>query len=271
MKRFFYILFFCLIGNISFSQCPHNPTITSIPVMCPNSIDTLWTQAFDSYQWYMNGNPIGNATNQYFVVNSNIHAGSMFSVSATQNGCAEMSPQFLVDSWLFLPVTVMTVDNPPYCNGDTVLLVLNPPYELSIQWTNNGSPISGANDDSLYITNNGVYNVTAAPSICPNYIQSCVNIPISFINCSTSQVEIANSEEKINVFPNPVTDHIKFYLPDMSNYKVEIYDHHWKLHTEGEISIKSNEINISNLAQGVYYVIMKNNFLKRKHFRIVKI
>ena len=148
----------------------------------------------------MNGNPIGNATNQYFVVNSNIHSGSSFYVAATWNGCTENSPQIFVDSWLFLPVTVMTVGNLPSCNGDSVLLVLNPPYELSIQWTNNGFPIFGANDDSLYVTGNGIYNVTAAPSVCPNYIQSCVNIPISFINCSTSEEEIIKSEEQINIY-----------------------------------------------------------------------
>jgi Secretion system C-terminal sorting domain len=239
--------------------------------MCPTSIDTLWTQAFDSYQWYMNGNPIGNATNQYFVVNSNIHSGSSFYVAATWNGCTENSPQIFVDSWLFLPVTVMTVGNLPCCNGDSVLLVLNPPYELSIQWTNNGSPIFGANDDSLYVNNNGVYNVTAAPSICPNYIQSCVNIPISFINCSTSEEEIIKSEEQINIYPNPVTDFIKFNLHNTSNYTVEIYDQHWKLHAESEVSNISNEINISKLPQGVYYVVMKNTFLQPKHFRMLKI
>ncbi|MFN6039550.1 MAG: T9SS type A sorting domain-containing protein [Bacteroidota bacterium] len=265
------VLFSILCHTIkTFGQCAHNPTINPIAVMCPSTYDTLWTQTYDSYQWYMNGNPVGNSTNQYFVVNSNIHSGSSFYVAATLNGCTQNSPQFFVDSWLFLPVTVMTIGNLPSCIGDSVLLVLNPPYELSIQWTDNGSPIFGANDDSLYVTNNGVYNVTAAPTICPNYVQSCVNIPISFINCSTSQEEITSSVDKMNIFPNPFTNQINFDLPGKDNFNFELYDQFGKLHFRGIIPSDSKEVDVSELPTGIYFVVVKSPNSNPKYFKLVK-
>jgi hypothetical protein len=60
--------------------------------------------------------------------------------------------------------------NAHHCEGDTVLLILGMPYELNIQWTNNGIPIPGATDDTLVVTTTGNYHVSGAPAICPNYV-----------------------------------------------------------------------------------------------------
>ena len=258
MKKSLFLFFILCHAIKTFAQCAHTPTINSIPVMCPSTYDTLWTQTYDTYQWYMNGNPIGNATNQYFVVNSNIHSGSSFYVAATLNGCTENSPQFFVDSWLFLPVTVMTIGNLPGCIGDSVLLVLNPPYESSIQWTDNGSPIFGANDDSLYVTNNGVYNVTAAPSICPNYIQSCVDIPITFINCSTSEDENSNSDVVLQVFPNPFAD-ILYIKSNRLGRTYSVCNVFGQLVLSGVILSNLTKISTEDLPNGVYGVFLENH------------
>src|SRR5687768_10000242 len=109
MKRNIYTtLLFSLIFVSVKGQCPFDPLVTpSNLILCPNESDTLWTQVYDSYQWYKDGNPIPGATNQYYVVNQFADAGSYFSVSATDSSCTEMSPQVLVDGWAFLPPFVM--------------------------------------------------------------------------------------------------------------------------------------------------------------------
>ncbi len=193
-------IFACLwlpcFSGIAPAQCPHDPTISpSGVILCPNSQDTLWTQVYDTYQWYKDGNLIPGAVNPYYVVDYFLDGGSYFSVEATLNGCAELSLPVLVDGWAFLPVTVQTIGyKDTLCLGDTLWLVLNLPYDTLIQWTNNGVPIPGANGDTLVVTMSGSYSVSAAPSLCPGYIQPLgLNLGYNFINCMTGIVEGAAS------------------------------------------------------------------------------
>ena len=167
-------------GPVS-AQCPFDPTV--IPdnlILCPNSQDTLSTQVYDNYQWYKAGAAIPGATGPTHNVDAYNDAAYMFSVEATLGGCTEMSPEVLVDGWVFLPPTVMTAgaeylylsqNGPVYCGLDTVLLVMMQPYDTNIQWTNGGNPIPGATDDTLLVTAQGQYSASGAPSICPAFIQ----------------------------------------------------------------------------------------------------
>ena len=166
----------------SFIQiCPHDPTISPDNlVLCPNSSDTLFTQIGDAYQWYKDGNLIQGATDRFLVVNSFMDSGSSFSVATTLNSCTELSPSVLVDGWLFLPLTVITYgfDNPPLCEGDTLILQVNQPYTDNITWFLNGNAIAGQTNDSLFVTQSGTYSVTGFTSLCPNY--SDVSLPLDY-------------------------------------------------------------------------------------------
>jgi hypothetical protein len=166
----------------SFIQtCPHDPTISPDNlVLCPNSSDTLFTQIGDAYQWYKDGNLIPGASNRFLVVNSFMDSGSSFSVSTTLNSCTELSPSVLVDGWLFLPMTVITygLDNPPLCEGDTLILQVNQPYTENITWFLNGNAIAGQTNDSLLVMQSGTYSVTGFTSLCPNY--SDVSLPLEY-------------------------------------------------------------------------------------------
>ena len=157
----------------SFIQiCPHDPTISPDNlVLCPNSSDTLFTQIGDAYQWYKDGILIQGATDRFLIVNSFMDSGSSFSVSTTLNSCTELSPNVLVDGWLFLPLTVITYgfDNPPLCEGDTLILQVNQPYTENITWFLDGNAIAGQTNDSLVVTQSGTYSVTGFTSLCPNY------------------------------------------------------------------------------------------------------
>ncbi len=166
----------------SFIQtCPHDPTISPDNlVLCPNSSDTLFTQIGDAYQWYKDGNLIQGASDRFLVVNSFMDSGSSFSVATTLNSCTEVSPSVLVDGWLFLPMTVITygLDNPPLCEGDTLILQVNQPYTENITWFLNGNAIAGQTNDSLIVTQSGTYSVTGFTSLCPTY--SDVSLPLEY-------------------------------------------------------------------------------------------
>jgi hypothetical protein len=161
--------------------CPHDPTISPDNlVLCPNSSDTLFTQIGDAYQWYKDGNLIQGASDRFLVVNSFMDSGSSFSVETTLNSCTELSPSVLVDGWFFLPMTVSTygLDNPPLCEGDTLILQVNQPYSENITWFLNGNAIAGQTNDSLVVTQSGTYSVTGFTSLCPTY--SDVSLPLDY-------------------------------------------------------------------------------------------
>jgi peptidoglycan hydrolase-like protein with peptidoglycan-binding domain len=165
------------------AQCIITPVITpSSPILCPNSSDTLRTvQTYQTYQWYKNNVAIAGATNPSLPVDYFNDAGNNFSVFVTLDTCSGMSAQALVDGWVFLLPTVQSSGNTNLCVGDTEYLVLMPPYEVNIQWTNNGNPIPGANYDTLIVTQTGNYSVSGAPALCPLFQQQLgVTISLTF-------------------------------------------------------------------------------------------
>lgn len=183
-RKFTFLVLLCCCAFMPqglHAQCSFTPTVTpNNLVLCPNSQDTLWTQAYDSYQWLKDGAPITGATGQYHIVSASVDGGSMFSAIATQGGCTDTSVEVLVDGWAFLPPFVITegnfgIDpntsgNALFCAGDSILLILGSPYTESIQWFNNGVPIPGATDDTFVVTQGGAYTVQGAPATCPSYI-----------------------------------------------------------------------------------------------------
>jgi hypothetical protein len=206
MKKVFFLagLALALCGNAAFAQCQHTPTVTpNNMIMCPNSTDTLWTQVYDAYQWYKNGNPVSGANSQYLVVDSYYDAGNYFSVGATLNNCTEISAQVLVDGWAFLPPYVMTegsytIDNNGVvraCPGDTVYLILGSPYTVNIQWESNHVNVPGGNDDTLMLTSgSGVYTVYGSPAVCPNYVaQLGVTIEVIFSQTPVPSIAVNGS------------------------------------------------------------------------------
>lgn len=193
-----------LLSFAATAQCAFDPTIAPTGlILCPNESDTLWTQPYDSYQWYRGNTPIPGATNQYLVVDYMNDAGYNFRVEATFNSCTEVSPPVLVDGWAFLPPTVMHAGDPGIidqwgmhynCPGDTVLLILLQPYTQSIQWTDNGVPIPGATDDTLVVTQPGHYCVSGAPAICPAFQQQLgVTISLYFFPVVTPVISTQGS------------------------------------------------------------------------------
>lgn len=190
------LLFLGLAGGEAAAQCSFTPTVTpGNVVLCPNETDTLWTQAYDSYQWYQDGAVIPGATLQYLVINQATAAGSYFKVSATQSACTEMSDSVLVDGWAYLPpfvahggtYTINPNDGSSLlCPGvDTMILTFS--YPANIQWFKNGVAIPGATTNQLKVTEPGTYIVQGAPAVCPNNIAMLgVDIDVSYITAHIS-------------------------------------------------------------------------------------
>lgn len=193
MKRIYVVwtmLMLVLMAERLQAQCSFTPTVTpNNMVLCSSDSDTLWTQVYDSYQWYRDGTAIPGATQQYLVVNGSM-AGSYFKVNATLAACTKMSDSVMVDGWMYLPPFVAHSGNfqidpndgtSLLCEGrDTMILDFS--YPVSVQWYKDGAAIPGANSPTLRVTEPGGYVVSGAPGICPNEIAFLgVTIDVAYI------------------------------------------------------------------------------------------
>jgi hypothetical protein len=198
------LLLLCLIAVEAQAQCTFTPTITPDPaVICPGSFLSLETQAYDSYQWFENGQPITDQTSQVVQVD-NASVGNSFTVECTMDGCTEMSAPVVLDGWVFLPPSVILAGQEPvgtfegtsfFCWADTALLILGLPYDTNIQWTNNGTPIPGGTNDTLVVTTDGNYSVSGAPAQCPGYVQDLVSgLGMSFYNPGVPPITLVGNQ-----------------------------------------------------------------------------
>ena len=247
-------------------QCPHDPTITpNNLIMCPNGVDTLWTQEYDAYEWHKDGNPISGANEQFLVVDFFNYVGSSISVNATDSGCAEFSPAVLVDGWAFLLPFVITTGDYTFngaayevCLGDTIFFELGLPYNTNIEWTANGVPINGETDQVLALTSDvttGVvnYNVCGSPSECPEYVDCLgVTLSVQFVDCDVTSVEEVASE--LNIYPNPMNQ--VFYVEcgvEMIGKGYTLIDQLGKIVQSGNLTSTRNVIVLDEWPSGLYH------------------
>jgi PKD repeat protein len=244
--------------------CPHNPTIIPDSIIdCPDSDDTLWTQVFDSYQWYdENGTAVPSGVNQFF-----IPSGSrQYTVSTTKNNCAELSPPANVEI-VSTGMTIYYVDSlststrlDTICQGDTVLLMLrsNKPggNDFYFQWYSNGTLINSAMDDTLIVTTDGNYSVKVFNSnYCTGYaFFESTPLTLNFINCNININENLDSP-LFQFFPNPATTRIKIKLSKRNTgCKYFIHDLTGKIVQDGILEKELNDVSLNSLNNGTYFL-----------------
>jgi len=174
-----------MIGLQPASAQPNPTIINGNVILCPAEHETLMTQVYDTYQWYKDGAIIPGATLQTHVVSYYNDVGSSFSVFVTQGAQSAMSPSILVDGYAFLPLVVSSYGQGYWFTGiwemceyhDLYFEVMSP-YNTNIQWYRNGIPIFGAINAVYKVQETGVYTVSGAPQICPNYIQYSVDLEV---------------------------------------------------------------------------------------------
>lgn len=291
MKQILLTLICILSVNLaSYAQCDHDPTITPDTVMLcgfPHDTLTLWTQSYDSYQWYKDGILIPGATNQHLSVNS-ADLWSNISVQTTDAGCSEMSPSVFIDANASIPIhTMIPSDNVHsvtaegvvrFCVGDTARISVGLPWTENIQWTVNGDtipPSEGGNSQTIEVTSpipTGVleYDVCAGNTWCP-YNRQCMGSGmaprIQFIACPLSVNESLESNLSYRIFPNPANSFVTIQInPDHLGASYKISNQLGTVILSGELNLEHTKINVQDLSTGIYFVEIGNN----NTFKLIK-
>lgn len=242
------------------SLCPFTPTITPANmILCPGTTDTLWTQPYSAYQWYkQDGTIVPGANRQYLVtVGSN-----EYYVTATQNGCTEMSQPIFVGSHNNMATWSMVEDGPltgedTACMGDSIIVSLRfnkPPYphDSLISWTFNGQPIPGHRNDSLVVKTSGIYRSILRYPHCTG-LDKFVETRYTFLNCGTGIATIGSNPQPLSVYPNPGTGLFTVQCRQPAIVRVaDILGN-----TIMTMKITGNDkqvIDISNRAAGIYFL-----------------
>jgi hypothetical protein len=236
--------------------CSHTPTVyTMHPWLCNE--DTLWTDAADSYQWFLYGVPIPE-TNQYLPDYSR-YGISGFSVSAELNGCTELS-QLFTETAEWSGYYFDLIGDP--CLGDTVAFAVLHINGLSgsenIRWYINDTLMTSMNDeDTLLITVQGKYDckVINPTSSCP---LDTTSYSIEY-DCGLISVDEIKNNLSWTIFPNPVTESIFVEFAGQPVHEtIQIYNATGYLLMSIPTSTQKMKINIAGFPQGLFYLRMKS-------------
>ena len=149
---------------VTVNPIPATPTITpgGPTTFCAGGSVTLTSSNVTGNQWYLNGNPIGGATNQTY----NATASGNYTVIDTSLGCSSAASAATTVTVNPLPATPTITPGGPttFCAGGSVTLTSS--NATGNQWFSNGNPIGGATNNTYIATASGNYTVADTVSGC---------------------------------------------------------------------------------------------------------
>lgn len=272
MKR---TLFAFALLAITMTARAQQPVIEGDTKLCPDSNGTATItngETYDSYQWFFRYwpsqgefTPISGATSASFTYDWFTYGITEIKVQVTKEGQSYDSNLLLIDTWDWsgLSVTHTPSENVVFdpdlggyllCPGDTIGNEINQPFTIA-QWYKDGEPIAGATDTSYVITTPGVYQVMAAPYMCPNNIGPSLLIHVlANPDCDIAGINDPQGESGIILYPNPATDILKMVIPVGLSGNYIILDLTGKTLLSGMLDADTTAVDISGLSSGSYLV-----------------
>lgn len=176
------------------------------------------TGNYDSYSWHTMGYTgdggyyLGDATPGETESSTTVIATGADWVTAQVDsaGCVGVSNPVLIDTWVFQNPAIASYNNGEICSpGDSALIHIGfqGNYEY-IEWFNNGVLVPDQNDDSLWVTEPGMYTVTVYREECPQFgLSSGVGPTISFL-----EPYIVEDDDLIYAMPHEGFYEFQWYL-----------------------------------------------------------
>jgi len=150
----------CLVSNsvpVAITPTPATPTITpgGPTTFCQGGSVNLSSSSATGNQWYLNGNPIGGASNQVY----NVTASGGYTVVVSDNGCPSAASAITTVTVNPLPATPTITPGGPttFCQGGSVNLSSS--SATGNQWYLNGNSIGGETSQVYSANASGNYTV----------------------------------------------------------------------------------------------------------------
>ncbi len=138
-----------------------------------DSGDYEWyTSAYGGNPYYEVGNYIEESGNTPIDVIA--QGATWYTAKVEIDGCVGYSDPVLIDTYVFSPPAITSYGNGELCEEGDSVLIHNafPGNYIGFQWFNNGVAVEGATDDSLWVTEPGMYTMTVWREECPDFSMS---------------------------------------------------------------------------------------------------
>jgi hypothetical protein len=150
--------------SVTVNPIPATPTITlgGPTTFCSGGSVTLTSSSACDNQWYLNGNPIGGATNQQYIATSS----GDYTTTVIASGCTGSPSAATTVTVNPTPATPTIAPNSPTVFPEGGNVTLTSSSATGNQWYLNGNPIGGATNQGYIATSTGDYTVTSLASGC---------------------------------------------------------------------------------------------------------
>jgi len=138
-----------------------NPTVSATQdgtILCPGGTIMLHsaTANGNTYQWYLNGTPIFNATSTDYGATV---AGNYYVVVANGNSCTGQSNTLTLQGAAAAQAVITPASATTFCAGGSVTLNANTSTGLTYQWYKDGNAMIGSTTSSITASTSGFYTV----------------------------------------------------------------------------------------------------------------
>ncbi len=209
---------------------PNKPTVQGNNTICQGETTILTASTASNYQWYKNGSPISNATQNTLQVTE---AGAYTVEVKNVQNCSAVSNPLNVQVLNYPPKPMVSLTGPTeFCEGGEVTLISN--ATTLNKWYKDGVEIPSANQITYTAVQSGKYHVTtsAAPNLC---VVSSDTIEVEVFPTPTKPTitrdsltltsSIANAYQWYKDDLSLVDDTLQTYVvTESGSYKVEIFD-----------------------------------------------
>lgn len=162
---------------VTVNPIPSTPAITpgGPTTFCAGGSVTLASSSATGNQWYLNGNPIGGATDQNYIAT----ASGNYTLVVTTSGCssAPSSPTAVTVNPIPATPTATPSGQTTFCAGGSVTLTSS--SATGNQWHLNGNPIGGATNQNYGASASGNYTVTVTGLGCTSSASPATTVTVN--------------------------------------------------------------------------------------------
>ncbi len=193
-----------------------------------------------------------------------------YDVTLTVSNDTEQDENIMEEYISVLDLTAsFEVDEDDICDTESVEFTSSVTCSEELQWTFEGGEPATSNEANPTVTYNtaGTYSVTLTAINGDNEVEVIEESYITVHNC-TGIGSLAL--DKMRISPNPGDGNFQVDLPKAGDFEVQVYDIAGHIVYTTTLTSESNNLNISNLTDGVYVISLNNGITQFKERVVIK-